>query len=374
VIRRLARECLVCGFPLDGLLGRLSRLFGIRRSARNPNVCSRCNVHVEEGRLVEMTVLFADLSSFTELTGRLGAEGVHRVVDGFLELASDALVKHHAAIDKYLGDGVMALFNAPIRLEGHGAQAVAAAREILAGMPRLGERFGLTLGAAVGIASGFARVGRVGSRDRKDYTAIGSAVNLAARLEATARSGEIVIDQGVYREVAAELPDLRAESLSLKGFPEPIEAYRFGDASGGPGFIPAPALLRARTRGMRLGGLALAVLGAPCASVVFLGPLAAFLGIGAVFASAASWAGPFLDARPVRLPLMSLAAVAAAVNLLAVRHSRSLRREADAKGLASIPSPAERRRSALVLTLAVVTVLVLILEVYSHQRLHGVWF
>jgi hypothetical protein len=68
MIHRLAGECLVCGFPLDGLLGRLSRIFGIRRSARNPNVCSRCNVHVEEGRLARPL--------------RLGADRIHQVVDG----------------------------------------------------------------------------------------------------------------------------------------------------------------------------------------------------------------------------------------------------------------------------------------------------
>ena len=66
--------CVICGTALAGPLGYLFRLAGINRSSRNPNLCNRCNTHVEEGRVVELTVLFADLSSFTELTRRLGPE------------------------------------------------------------------------------------------------------------------------------------------------------------------------------------------------------------------------------------------------------------------------------------------------------------
>ena len=75
------RWCLVCGTALAGPLGALFRVFGIRRSHRNPNICSRCNTHAEEGRLVNLTVLFADLSNFTELTHELGPERTHEVVD-----------------------------------------------------------------------------------------------------------------------------------------------------------------------------------------------------------------------------------------------------------------------------------------------------
>ena len=84
----LAANCAVCGIPFSGLAAVFLRLRGIRRSPRNPNCCTQCGAHLEEGRLVEMTVVFADLSSFTEMTGRLGATTTYSVVDEFLRLAS----------------------------------------------------------------------------------------------------------------------------------------------------------------------------------------------------------------------------------------------------------------------------------------------
>jgi adenylate cyclase len=104
------------------------RAAGIKRSARNPNLCSRCNTHAEEGHLVEITVLFADLASFTEMTAKLGPQRTHEVVDAFLKMATQALVTHDAFIDKFIGDGVMAFFNVPIRREDHAVRAVGAAR------------------------------------------------------------------------------------------------------------------------------------------------------------------------------------------------------------------------------------------------------
>src|SRR5256885_747775 len=79
---------------------------------------------------LEITVLFADLSSFTELTHDLGAERTHEVIDAFLRMATDVLVKHGAFIDKYIGDAVMALFNVPIRYEDHARRAIIAAGEL----------------------------------------------------------------------------------------------------------------------------------------------------------------------------------------------------------------------------------------------------
>jgi adenylate cyclase len=182
----LAANCLVCGIPLVGLGAVFLRWRGIRRSPRNPSCCTQCGAHLEEGRLVEMTVVFADLSSFTEMTGRLGATTTYSVVDEFLRLASTTLMSHGAFIDKYIGDAVMALFNVPIKRADHAAAAVAAAAKLQEVLPGLSQRLGMPLHASIGIASGFARVGRLGSDDIKDYTAIGDVVNQAARLQAQA--------------------------------------------------------------------------------------------------------------------------------------------------------------------------------------------
>jgi class 3 adenylate cyclase len=119
----LAAQCHICGTLLSGALARVFRVAGIKRSPRNPNICSRCDTHVEEGRLVEMTVVFADLSSFTELTHELGAQRTHEVVDGFLRAASGIITRHGGFIDKYIGDAVMALFNVPIHHDDHERRA-----------------------------------------------------------------------------------------------------------------------------------------------------------------------------------------------------------------------------------------------------------
>jgi len=222
----LAAQCGICGTILTGAVSVIYRGFGIKRSPRNPNICTRCSTHVEEGRLVELTVLFADLSSFTELTHDLGAEKTHEVVDAFLRMASDVLVRYGAFIDKYVGDAVMALFNVPIRYDDHARRAIVAAIDLGSGLKTLGARLDLPLQVSVGIATGYARVGRLGSDDSKDYTAIGDVVNLAARLQSKAGASEILIAKETYLKHSEQFPDAQSEQIVLKGFREPVTAYR----------------------------------------------------------------------------------------------------------------------------------------------------
>ena len=276
----LAAQCGICGTLLSGAGSAVYRVFGIKRSPRNPNICTRCSTHVEEGRVVEITVLFADLSSFTELTQELGAEKTHQVVDSYLRMATDVLVKHGAFIDKYVGDAVMALFNVPIRQSDHARRAIIAATELEIGLKELGSRLDPPLQASVGIATGHARVGRLGSDDAKDYTAIGDAVNLAARLQGKAGAGEILIAQESYAKHAADFPEARAENFVLKGFREPVAAYRLHGRSGQLVSDPIESPARQQTS---LGAIIFGLLGAPCAIATLIGPLAVALGVGRTF-------------------------------------------------------------------------------------------
>jgi adenylate cyclase len=369
----VASECVICGTALAGPLGYLFRLVGINRSVRNPNLCNRCNTHVEEGRVVELTVLFADLSSFTEMTRRLGPERTHTVVDAFLKSATYALVRHGAFIDKYVGDAVMAFFNAPIRYEDHAARAVAAALEIEAEMPALSERFDTDLRAAIGIASGWAHVGRLGSGDGKDYTAIGDVVNLAARLEGQARGGEVVVDEPVYRQVADRFPDVAPEPVTLKGFEEPVVSYRFGrdegasaagsSRHGGPG-EGTPQ------RSISLGATLFAILGAPCAAIALVGPLAVVLGLGAVFASLSTHVLSVLDADPIRIPLMTLATLGALANLYTVWYGHRLRQRAAAEDRFVPLTRLDRRRAFAVVAMGCLTLLFVLFELVAHAYFH----
>jgi len=359
--------CVVCRTPLGGAIGLVFRAAGIRRSTRNPNLCSRCNTHAEEGHLVEMTVLFADLTAFTELTAKLGPQRAHEVVDAFLRMATQALVAQDGYIDKYLGDAVMALFNAPIRREDHAARAVHAAIAIQAGLLPVGERFGLDLKAGVGVASGWAHVGRLGSSDKRDYTAVGEVVNLAARLKDRTRPGEILVDRTAYEWVAEEFPAVPEEALTLKGFADPVQAYRLQPASGLP--QPQQTVETPRRRAISLGSAVFAILGAPCAAYAILGPWAVALGISGLFgATSALW---FFDADAVRFPLLGLATLGAVANLYAVWHAKALGRQAEAKGQFVALTKRERRRSLWVVGASVLTLGLAAFEVIAHIIFHA---
>lgn len=371
-LNTLSSECVICGTALAGVAGRLFRLAGVGRSTRNPNLCNRCNTHAEEGRVTEMTVLFADLSSFTELTHELGPERTHEVVDAFLHMASDALVAHDAFIDKFVGDAVMAFFNVPIRRADHAAAAVAAGQAILAGLPALSERVGRELNAVVSIASGYARVGMLGSDDGKDYTAIGDVVNLAARLEGVAGWGEIVVDQAVFDQVAEQYPNAVAESVSLKGFKEPVNAYRLTESPSGP-------MLRAssdepsdtRERSIRLGSLIFGLLGAPCAVGTLVAPAAIVLGFGVFFGTAVVSVIDFLDVAPIRIPMLILATLGSFANLYTVWHARRLRQQAQGDGRLYMMTRQERRRTRLVMGSSVLALFFVCFELYAHTNIMG---
>ena len=372
-----APQCVICGTALDGPLGFMFKLVGIARSNRNPNLCTRCGTHAEEGRVVELTVLFADLTSFTELTRRLGPERTHEVVDAFLKAATYILVRHGAFIDKYVGDAVMAFFNAPIRYEDHAARAVKAALELQREMPRLSEQLGLELSAGVGVSSGWARVGRLGSGDGKDYTAIGDVVNLAARLEGQARGGEVVVDAQTYGGIADAVPDTVPEVLPLKGFPEPVPVYRFGSTEGGtppPDALAFPDVEFSRRRALSIGAVIFAILGAPCAAVGLIGPLAVVLGLGSLFGSLGTNVLPVLDSAPVRIPLLTLTTLGALANLYTVWHAHGLRHAAAARGELIGMTRLEWRRTVMVVVLAILTLLVVAYELYAHEFVtHHPW-
>jgi adenylate cyclase len=362
----LSTQCNVCGTVLAGTMSFVFRTFGIRRSPRNPNICTRCSTHVEEGRLVEITVLFADLSSFTELTHDLGAEKTHEVVDAFLRMATVVLVKYGAFIDKYIGDAVMVLFNVPMRYEDHARRAIFAAIELESAVHHLGARFGLDLQASVGIATGFARVGRLGSEDTKDYTAIGDVVNLAARLQGKAGSGEILIDAESYAKHAVEFPEATTEQVSLKGFREPVTAYRLHGKAGRRPADDAPDTT-ARQRAS-LGAIVFSILGAPCAVSTLIGPLAVAFGASGVFGLTAVLV--YLDQSFIRIPILVLTSIAAIANLYTLWHARTLRAQAKVRDYLKMMTRLERRRSVFVFTASLVTLAIVGFEVVAHILLH----
>ncbi len=362
----LAAQCGICGTLLTGAAGAVYRIFGIRRSSRNPNLCTRCSTHVEQGQLIEITVLFADLSSFTELTQDLGAQKIHEVVDAFLRMATDVLVKHDGFIDKYVGDSVMALFNVPIRQDDHARRAVVSATEISAGLNDLGASLGLPLQASVGIATGHAHVGRLGSDDSKDYTAIGDVVNLAARLQGKAGAGEILMSAETYGKDPSEFANARPEQVVLKGFRQPVTTYRLVGGASRPLANDLPETSVGRRTSV--GAIIFGILGAPCAIGTLIGPFAVALSAGGFFGLAGTLT--FLDQSVFRVPILILSTLAALANLYTLQRARRLRKESKIPVHLKNMTTLEKRRTTFVLSASIVTLGIVGFEVIAHAVLH----
>ncbi len=195
------------------------------------------------GENCELTVLFTDVRGFTPLSERLAPDELVRFLNTLLGRLSDEITQEAGVIDKYIGDSVMAFWNAPLRQEDHARHACFAALNMRAairemssenafGLPdEVYREFGVSIG--VGINTGPACVGNVGSAERFDYSAIGDAVNVAARAESASK--ELAYDLVVCRstaDLAADLAFLEAGGVPLKGKTKPVElAILVGDAA-----------------------------------------------------------------------------------------------------------------------------------------------
>jgi adenylate cyclase len=179
----------------------------------------------------EVTVLFADLSGFTAASERLESAELMRVLNRYLDAIAGVIADRGGYVDKFIGDAVMAMFNAPAPMDDHAAQAVAAAHEIeqrvrrMANDDRTGGRYAFRV--KVGIATGPATVGNVGARDRVNYTVVGETVNIAARLEALPGLFDtpIVIGPRAAEAVAGRYRMLRIATVHVKGITEGVPVF-----------------------------------------------------------------------------------------------------------------------------------------------------
>jgi adenylate cyclase len=222
--------------PLHGAVSMPFRLFGIRRSRMNPNLCTICELmftKVMRARkiTIDATILFADLRGYTTLSQSQSSEAVSGLLDAFYDECADAIWERDGLLNKTIGDAVMAVFNFPIGQADHARQALLAARAIQgrwsARRTALAESLGLAgaeLGVGIGIHCGQLSFGEFG-RSHRDLTAIGTVVNLASRAQSAAAAGEILVTQSVYDRVQPELAAARVQDVALKGFEDPTRLY-----------------------------------------------------------------------------------------------------------------------------------------------------
>ncbi len=178
----------------------------------------------------EVTILFIDVRGFTPLSEKLTPEEVVAVLNKYFDLVTGCIFDNRGTVDKYMGDAVMALFNAPLPLEDHPLWAVKTGRDIVekgaALQEEIREMAGVTLNFGIGINTGQVVVGNIGSFTRMEYTAIGDAVNLAARLESQAQPGQVLVSEYVYEKISGKIPLEPVGEMQVKGKSQPVNVYQ----------------------------------------------------------------------------------------------------------------------------------------------------
>ncbi|MEW5737695.1 MAG: adenylate/guanylate cyclase domain-containing protein [Myxococcota bacterium] len=177
-----------------------------------------------EGHLEEITVLFADIRGFTNMSAHMRPEEVVRFLNAFFAEAVDAVERHGGIVDKFIGDCVMGLWGAVGQREDHARNAITAAMELVERGARIRVQ-GEPLQVGVGINTGQAVVGAIGAQRRLDYTAIGATVNLSARLCGIAAPNEVLITSDTLMRAGPGVIAAPGEAVILKGLDVPIVPY-----------------------------------------------------------------------------------------------------------------------------------------------------
>lgn len=211
------RFCGGCGSPLGGT----------------------ADVPRSQGERRHVTVLFADVVGFTALSERLDPETVHELMDGCFKLLTREVERYGGAVNAFTGDGVMALFGAPLAEEDHAARALHAAFAIQEALVGYGatvrERRGVDFQMRIGVNSGLVVAGGIGDQHPVEFTALGDTINLAARLQEAAPPGGVVVGELTRRAAGDAFVWRPTVSLTLKGKAEPVPAHVLVARSEGPG-------------------------------------------------------------------------------------------------------------------------------------------
>jgi adenylate cyclase len=221
--------------PLRGPLSAPFRLVGLRPSRMNPNTCTLCEMaftRVMKARAItiDATVMFADLRGYTALAQTVERDALTALLDVFYDECAGAIWHYDGILNKTLGDAVLAIFNFPVKNHDHTAQALLAAREIherfRSRRDQVLQQTGLKdadIGIGIGIDCGETNFGEFG-RSHRDLTAVGTVVNRAARAQAAAQRGEILVTAAVRERAGALIADAGSD-FTLKGFEKPVTLF-----------------------------------------------------------------------------------------------------------------------------------------------------
>jgi len=183
-----------------------------------------------EGERKLVTVFFADVANYTSISEKLDPEEVHQIMDGAFKVLMDEIHKYEGTINQFTGDGVMALFGAPVAHEDHAQRACYTALSVQKAVREYGEKVkketGVDFAMRIGLNSGHVIVGSIGDDLRMDYTAVGDTTNLAARLEGIAEPGAVLVSRNTHRLARDFFEFESLGKIEVKGKQEPQETYK----------------------------------------------------------------------------------------------------------------------------------------------------
>jgi adenylate cyclase len=220
-------RCRVCASPFGGPGGLIMRAIGRSRARMNPNICDMCERFARDhpgGAEIPLSLLFADIRGSTSLAETLGTARFTALIARFYNTVTDELIKADALIDRLIGDEVVALFVPALARPSHAQAAVQAAQAILRATDH-DKSGGPWVPLGIGVHTGNAFVGAIGTAGVTDITALGDDVNLTARLAGVAQAGEIFITEAARDAAGLPTDGLEPRHLDLKGRSAPVDAW-----------------------------------------------------------------------------------------------------------------------------------------------------
>jgi len=183
---------------------------------------------------VELTIMFVDIKGFLTISETVAVEYINRLLNDFLDTMTQAIFEYHGTVDKFLGDGLLAFFGDPIPTENHAQAAVNAALKMQRDMVRFNDPWRASgiaelaegIQIRIGLNTGLVVVGNVGSARRLEYTVVGSAVNVASRLQSLAPPGGIIMAARTKALLREEIKCEGPEYVRVKGIDKDIEVYK----------------------------------------------------------------------------------------------------------------------------------------------------
>jgi adenylate cyclase len=184
------------------------------------------------GTKVEISVLFSDIRGFTTMSETTPPEKIVEMLNVHFSHMADIILKRNGTIDKYIGDAIMAFWGAPVKMQDHAEQAVLAAREMLAAVADVNEAlkskgFEHEVKIGVGINTGIATIGEIGSEKKKNYTIVGDTVNLASRLESITKEYKtpLIFSEYTHEKIKNAIDCRMLGNVKVKGREQPVDIY-----------------------------------------------------------------------------------------------------------------------------------------------------